>query len=289
MPINILSALSEKPENLDFVLPGLVAGTVGAIVSPGGSGKSALALQIAAQMAGGPDLLGIGNTAQAMAAYLPGEDPELAVRHRLFALGEQCSPEHREAMSKRLYIEPLESMTVNLMSPEWFEYFMQIANHRRLLVIDTLRIIHQMDENDSGAMTQLVGQMKIIAAKTRCAIVFLHHTSKSSAMNDQGAEQQASRGSSVLVDNIRWQGYLRTMSEKDAKLFGVEENQRRHFVEFGVSKQNYGAPFAPVWLRKVSCTDKEIAGGYTLQKAHLQKKASNKNNNTAGVKNEFVD
>ncbi len=56
MQINILTALSQKPENLDFVLPGLVAGTVGALVSPGGSGKSALALQIAALVAGGPDL-----------------------------------------------------------------------------------------------------------------------------------------------------------------------------------------------------------------------------------------
>jgi RecA-family ATPase len=288
MPIDIISALTQRPENLDFVLPGLVAGTVGAIVSPGGSGKSALALQICAQMAGGPDLLGIGITAQAAAAYMPGEDPELAVRHRLFALGEKCDQSHREALSRRLYIEPLESMTVNLMSTEWFDYFMQIANGRRLVVLDTLRIVHQLDENDSGAMTQLIGQMKIIAAKTKCAIVFLHHTSKSSAMNDQGAEQQASRGSSVLVDNIRWQGYLRTMSPADAKEYGVEDGQRRYFVEFGVSKQNYGSPFTPVWLRKVSCSDSDIAGGYTLQRAVLEK-ARRASETTREARREFAN
>ena len=277
MPIDILHALTERPQNLDFVLPGLVAGTVGAIVSPGGSGKSALALQLSACIAGGPDLIGLGPIKFGQTAYLPGEDPEIAVCHRLFALGEKCDQVHREAMAQNLYIEPLERYSVNILEDEWFNYVTQIANGRRLLILDTLRMVHQLDENDSSAMNQVVGRMKTIAATTNCAIVFLHHTSKSSALNDQGAEQQASRGSSVLVDNIRWQGYLRGMTQADAKTWGVDEGQRQFFVEFGTSKQNYGAPYTPNWLRKVSCSDREIAGGYTLQKAVLEKarKASN--------------
>lgn len=271
MPIDILHALTERPANLDFVLPGLVAGTVGALVSPGGSGKSALALQITAHISGGPDLIGLGSVKYGRAAYLPGEDPDIAVRHRLFALGEKCSPEHREAMADNCYIEPLEKYSVNIMEDQWFNYFTEIATGRRLLILDTLRMVHQLDENDSSAMTQVVGRMKTIAASTGCSIIFLHHTSKSSAMNGQGAEQQASRGSSVLVDNIRWQGYLRGMSEADAKVYGVDEGQRRFFVEFGVSKQNYGSPYTPTWLRKVSGSDPEIAGGYTLQTAVLDK------------------
>ena len=271
MPIDILHALSERPKNLDFVLPGLVAGTVGAIVSPGGSGKSALALQLGAYIAGGPDLIGIGPVKHGQTAYLPGEDPEIAVCHRLFALGEKCDQGHREAMAKNYYVEPLEKYTVNILDDEWFNYITQIANGRRLLILDTLRMVHQLDENDSSAMTQVVGKMKTIAATTGCAIVFLHHTSKSSALNGQGAEQQASRGSSVLVDNIRWQGFLKNMDEAEAKTFGVDEVQRKYFVKFGVSKQNYGSPYPETWIRKVSGSDPEIAGGYTLQKAVLEK------------------
>lgn len=288
MPIDILSALSERPANLDFVLPGLVAGTVGAIVSPGGSGKSALALQLSAFIAGGPDLVGMGPIKHGFAAYLPGEDPEIAVKHRLFALGEQCSPGHREAMANNLYIEPLEKHSVDIMQSEWFEFIKKVATGRRLLILDTLRMVHQLDENDSSAMTQVVGRMKTIAATTGCSIVFLHHTSKSSAMNGQGAEQQASRGSSVLVDNIRWQGYLRGMSEADAKVYGVDDGQRRFFVEFGVSKQNYGAPYTPTWLRKVSGSDPEIAGGYTLQTAVLDK-ARRATSTSREVKHEFAN
>src|SRR5690554_3545005 len=118
MAIDILAAMREKPEPLKFVLPGLVAGTVGAIVSPGGSGKSAAALQICAQVAGGPDLMGL-EAAEGQAAYLPGEDPEVAVRHRLFALGEQCSPRQRETIAQNLLIWPLDGCEVNILSEDW--------------------------------------------------------------------------------------------------------------------------------------------------------------------------
>lgn len=49
-PINILEAFAAAPPPLDYVLPNMVAGTVGALVSPGGAGKSMLALQLAAQI-----------------------------------------------------------------------------------------------------------------------------------------------------------------------------------------------------------------------------------------------
>ena len=57
-PIDILASFTELPPPIDYVLPNMVAGTVGALVSPGGAGKSMLALQLAMQIAGGPDLLG---------------------------------------------------------------------------------------------------------------------------------------------------------------------------------------------------------------------------------------
>ena len=89
-----------------------------------------------------------------------------------------------------------------------------------------------------------------IAADTGCSIVFLHHASKGAAMMGAGDQQQASRGSSVLVDNIRWQSYLSSMTSAEAEEWGVDDDQRRFFVRFGVSKANYGAPFADRWFRR---------------------------------------
>ena len=64
------------------------------------------------------------------------------------------------------------------------------------------------------------------------------------------------------------------MTEAEAEEFGVDVERRKYFVQFGVSKQNYGAPFEPVWLRKVSSNTEGIEGGYTLQKAVLEKSKS---------------
>lgn len=271
MAIDILALAKRKPQKIDYVLPGLVAGTVGAIISPGGTGKSALALQIAAQVAGGPDLLGIGDVSPGSAAYLPGEDPELVIEHRMFALLEHCSPEHREALAEQLLVEPLEQYDVDILDDRWLEALMRVAQGRRLLILDTLRMAHNGEENDGGEMKQVIGRLRIIAAQTGCTILFLHHTNKASMFAGAGGEQQASRGSSVLVDNIRWQGYLRNMTTEEADQYGVDEDCRGFFTEFGVSKQNYGRPIPPRWLRKISCKDEEIEGGYTLQPAVLAK------------------
>lgn len=121
---------------------------------------------------------------------------------------------------------------------------------RRLMVLDTLRRFHIEEENASGPMAQVIGRMEAIAADTGCSIVFLHHASKGAAMMGAGDQQQASRGSSVLVDNIRWQSYLSSMTSAEAEEWGVDDDQRRFFVRFGVSKANYGAPFADRWFRR---------------------------------------
>lgn len=249
-PIDILASFTELPPPIDYVLPNMVAGTVGALVSPGGAGKSMLALQLAMQIAGGPDLLGVGELPTGRVIYLPAEDPPVAIHHRLHALGAHLSAEERQAVADGLLIQPLIGSLPNIMAPEWFDGLKRAAEGRRLMVLDTLRRFHIEEENASGPMAQVIGRMEAIAADTGCSIVFLHHASKGAAMMGAGDQQQASRGSSVLVDNIRWQSYLSSMTSAEAEEWGVDDDQRRFFVRFGVSKANYGAPFADRWFRR---------------------------------------
>ena len=264
-PMDILAISKKDLKPADFVLPGLVAGSVGAIVSPGGVGKSALALQLCAQISEGPDFTGI-SAQSGKAAYLPGEDPEDMIEHRIRALTDKSTPEQLEAMRANLAIVPLERFDVNILNAEHEKRLKGLATGRRLLIIDTLRISHGEDENDSGAMSSVIGVMKRIAADTGCAIVFLHHVNKGSSNTKKGAEQQASRGSSVLVDNIRWQAYLMAPTEEEMEQHFITEQDAKMLAKFGVSKQNYGKPFTPVWFRKVSCLDPKVDGGFTLEK-----------------------
>lgn len=250
MSLDLMVAFTEPPPPIDYVLPNMVAGTVGALVSPGGAGKSMLILQLAAQIAGGPDLLEVGELPTGAVVYLPAEDPPVAIHHRLHALGAHLTAAQRQAVADGLLIEPLIGKCPNIMARDWFDYLKRIAEGRRLMVLDTLRRFHIEEENASGPMAQVIGRMEAIAAETGCSIVFLHHANKGATMAGAGDQQQASRGSSVLVDNIRWQSYLAGMTQAEAEEWGVDEGQRGFFVRYGVSKANYGAPFQECWFRR---------------------------------------
>ena len=271
MDIDILQAYRTEPPPLDYALPNFLAGTVGALVSPGGTGKSMMALQIATTIAGGPDLLGLEDYGTGDVAYLPAEDPMIGIWHRLRALGKHLNEDQAETTAERIRIRLLIDETPNIVEQEWFDDLTRIAEGRRLLILDTLRMFHRGDENDSGAMTDVVGAMKRIASTTGCSILFLHHSSKSAALNGQGGEQQASRGSSVLVDNTRWQGFLAGMSSKEAEQQGVDESMRGLHIRFGVSKANYGPPMMDRWYTKNE--------GGVLLPAVLEPHRANRNDN----------
>jgi len=247
MALDLMAAFNDPPPPIDYVLPNMVVGTVGALVSPGGAGKSMLILQLAAQVAGGPDLLEVGELPTGPVVYLPAEDPPVAIHHRLHALGAHLTADQRRAVADGLLIEPLIGKCPNVMTRDWFDGLKRAAEGRRLMVLDTLRRFHIEEENASGPMAQVVGRMEAIAADTGCAIVFLR---KGAAMAGAGDQPQASRGSSVLVDNIRWQSYLSGMTQAEAEEWGVDEGQRGFFVRYGVSKANYGAPFQECWFRR---------------------------------------
>lgn len=253
MAIDILRAFQETPPALDFVLPGLLAGTVGGIVSPGGAGKSMLAIELAILVATGRDLSGFGGGVQrhtGKVVFLAAEDPEIALQHRLHALGQHLNSDQREQVAESIEIQPLAGEACDLLAADWAAHVEQLGTGCRLMFLDTLRRFHQLDENDSGQMAHLVGVLEGIAKRTGCAMVFLHHASKSAAMNGQGDMQQASRGSSVLVDNVRWQMYLAGCSKDEAKRLDIDEEMRGYFVRAGVSKQNYGPPVADIWMRR---------------------------------------
>jgi regulatory protein RepA len=60
MAIDIMGAFETEPPELDFIWPGFLSGTVGALVAPGATGKSFWALEAAMAVAApGADLLGL--------------------------------------------------------------------------------------------------------------------------------------------------------------------------------------------------------------------------------------
>lgn len=246
----------------DYVLPGLLPGKVGSIVSPGGVGKSIIAL-LFAHLVAGVDMLGLGEFRTGRAVYLSAEDDGDILHERLHAIGARLTEPQREACAKSILVEDLTRFTPDLLHGEkaqaWRDALERLATGSRLLILDTLRSFHSADENDGTQMALLIGHIRAMAARTGCAIVFLHHSSKAMAISGQGDSQQAARGSSVLTDNIRWQSYLAGMAEEESKKLApgdagepVGPESRRLYVRFGISKQNYGSPYGERWFRRGS-------------------------------------
>ena len=250
--LNIRDAFTVQPPALDFVLPGMISGTVGALVAQGGAGKSWIALELAIAVAGGPDLLEIGIEQHGRVLYLPAEDPILAVSHRLYSARHAVNPEAVEMLAENLEIVPLMGRAVDLMVPAWAAAVQRMAAGARLVIIDTLRRFHSADENSAGEMARLLGVLEHICAQTGTSVLFLHHTAKGAALNGSGDVQQASRGSSVLVDNVRGgQFNLSGMSEGEARAHGIDPADRRGFTRLVQAKANFGPPMPDCWFRRV--------------------------------------
>lgn len=276
---DVARMLTRVPAPLDFVLPGLVAGTAGALVSPGGTGKSFLGLQIAVLVGGGVDTFGDGlahggllaregwgGLKQGRVAYVSLEDGERMLATRLHAISEAAglkrdTREARDAVERIAAGVDLIDATGNvadiLRDACWMDWFAEQCATHRLVVLDTLRLSHQADENKSGEMAELMARLSSWAARGGAAILFLHHANKDSMREGTGDSQAAARGSSVIIDNARGAFYLQRMAPDEALQLAdrsrsndiVGEARRRFYVKFGVSKANACAPWEPIWLR----------------------------------------
>ena len=249
--LNVRNCFDEVPGAIDYVLPGMIQGTVGALISPGGHGKSFLSLELAIQIASGADVMAWGQKlTTGKVAYLAGEDPQVALHARLHHLGKYLNLIQKEEVIENLTIHPLVGECPNLLAPELEHGLVDVARGKRLVIIDTLRRFHTGNENDSGEMSKVITALERIAKATGASMLFLHHSSKYAAMSGTVDEQQSSRGSSVLVDNVRWQGFLSTMTKAEATIMNVDLKSRGSFVRFGLSKQNYGPAFEDTWFTR---------------------------------------
>ena len=247
--LNLYDAFTHEPETLDFCLPGLLSGTIGALVAPGATGKTLWALQAAVTVAGGPDLLELGPVPTGRVVCLSAEDPDALLARRFHALGAYLSVAQRGTVVENLDIYPLLGCGADVMTPEWRDWIRDVTRRVRLVVLDTLRRFHQLDENDSGQMAKLLGYLESVCRDNATTFLYLHHLSKAGAANS-GTEQQASRGSSVLTDNARLQMNMMVMSRKEAEEYGVDEKRRRYFVKLTYSKVNCCEPLPDCWYQR---------------------------------------
>ncbi len=283
--LDIARALDTEPEPLDFVLPGLLAGTVGSLIAPGATGKSFAALELLTQIATGKDMLGIGLHPTGTAVIFAAEDPANALHTRLKAVAGHLDACERENLKSNSLILPCLGKAGDFLDGgKTTADIEKVAQGARLVVIDTLSRWHTGEENERRDAARVMREMEKVAADTGAAVVFLHHTNKAAAMNGDGDKQQSSRGSSVFVDEARWVAFLQTMTGEEAKAFGYNDDERKHYVRYGVTKANYCPPQLDVWLRREE-------GGVLVRHEYEMRKSAQAAGagKTAGKKKEVSD
>ncbi len=261
-----MGRIAAKP--LDFVLPGLVAGTTGTLFSPGATGKSFLMLETALAIAcadlPGADLLEWGTMKDGglrpgRVLYIAGEDPPPVLHVRLHAIIDAIARQHGPglwrteldaALRRNLRLIPTIGSKLDLLDERHVDVLRSSAEGARLIVLDTLSRVHTADENSNSAMAALVRNFERIASTTGAALIFLHHVAKAAAREQKGDEQHASRGASVLVDNARWGAALSKMTKAEAEALQLDQDRRHHFVKLAIPKNNYSAPFDGAWFER---------------------------------------
>lgn len=239
-----------KPNPIDMVLDGLPVGSLGVVLGQGGVGKSIAMLHVAHAVAVGTDSLGcllpeVRITNHGRVVYLAGEDDEKIVHHRIHAFGRYRPEAEIAAMDARIDIVPLVGTAPTILdgrgeiNDEALGEIREAAKGTRLLIIDPLRQFHAGDENDNGMMTVLSKALTRVAHEERCAIVLVHHVSKSGA-KDEDADANMSRGAAAITDNARWVMALRKLSDRAVEEFGLAL-PAWHYVTARRVKSNYAA------------------------------------------------
>src|SRR5262245_19543985 len=111
-----------------------------------------------------------------------------------------------------------------------------ISDHKIDIVsIDPFVKAHSVEENNNSGIDDVVQLLTDLAAKYDLAIDAPHHTSKGPA--DPGNADRG-RGASAMKDAGRLIYTLTTMSQDEAKVFGISEKERREFVRMDSGKVN---------------------------------------------------
>ncbi len=231
--------LDTPEESIQHILTGLERGEVGSLVSSGGTGKSYLALHNSMLMSLGlPSHLSRSQIPRKV-LYLSLEDKIKGIRNRARRIfkSEQWGENEKKVIKKNFRAIPTRLCLYDEnKDPNWVKIndLFKDKPHPDLLIIDTARRAHNLDENSSGDMNAYMSLLEAIGERYQCAVLILHHTSKAATWGKARGEDVgagAARGSSAVVDNGRGTWVMVKLPKDYAKGLTDEERSRCVLLE----------------------------------------------------------
>ncbi len=111
-------------------------------------------------------------------------------------------------------------------------------NNIGLIAIDTLRQIHDGDENNSTDMNNVMIALKDFAEEHNCAFVIVHHKRKNSGGFSSGGNVQAASGSIAIMANIFLSLHIKKDNNGNIQISREKSKSSKNIEPFYVSFQD---------------------------------------------------
>lgn len=120
------------------------------------------------------------------------------------------------------------------------------AKNIDVLIIDPFVSSHEVNENDNRAIDAVAKQWGQIADECDCSINLVHHVRKG---NGAETNAESARGAKALTDAARSVIVYNRMTEDEAGLAGVPQDQRGFYFRTQNDKANLAPPEKAEWYR----------------------------------------
>lgn len=258
--ISLQDALATRVAQPEFVVTPLQRGDVGIISGADGVGKSYLALALGMTIASGQSIGGIfpatGRPGKAL--YIAGEDRQADHVRRLQSVAKAARESGIDASNAQLDLVTLAGERMPLLAcTAGGEYvkttdyyrFLRMTENYDLVIIDPLRMFHDIPENDGVGMDKLVRLLVSTAMHNRQAIIVIHHASQG-AILDSRDDHHSGRGATDFPAGCRSAWVLRGMSKDEAKSAGIDDDARRDWRVLVNGKASHGKEAGATWLTR---------------------------------------
>ena len=262
--------LDSKPAPRRWIIENVLpTPVVGLLAAMGGAGKSMFIYTLGFAVASGSRFIGLDMAEPGGFLYLAAEDDESELHRRGLVLLDHFEglarrtgePFDRKLVAERIHVVSRVAEN-NLLTSSGrdgevdrtplVERLIVAARgipHLRVIVIDPLSRFRGGAANQEEDATRFVETLEVIREQTGATVLALAHVSKLGIR--EGGGQELVRGSSALVDGVRWVGTLQPMRANTARNdYGLDADEAHRYLRFEIPKSNYAPPFPGLWLRR---------------------------------------
>ncbi len=239
----------------------LVRGDITLLASPGGAGKTSLALGMAICLVAGKQLLGerIWGSGPFKSLYINAEDSRVEMLRRACAFCQQHHITEQELDQLHLVgaddtrVQALKFLRTagpnsSALDEVGFTHLANLLTSLRpdVVVIDPLiALCGGGNINDNAIMSLVMRELKKVGIKYNCATLIVLHTTKGGDLTSANAIS----GASAIKDLARRAIMPVTMTEDERKQFDVLPSERRQYFKLVDAKSNLAALSGETWYK----------------------------------------